>query len=188
MNIFLKHRKSGKLYERNGFSSSKGWITTKFRTVHKYDGEFEELTVTTEWVENPEQYDFCKQSKLYHIARKKNDDAHEADISNIFEAVFIGDDIHFQEVPKYIKVEMKMNCPFCGSPMKATGEVLMSYPAQYPHVCTNSECGYSMYTSGYSVGEVYYGTSVEEVESILLHGTDEEIEDLKKRKRMMKMN
>ena len=32
-------------------------------------------------------------------------------------------------------------CDECGSPMKHTGMVLSSYPAQYPFNCTNPKCG-----------------------------------------------
>ena len=31
-------------------------------------------------------------------------------------------------------------CDKCGAPMRHTGIVLTSYPAQYPFECSNSEC------------------------------------------------
>lgn len=43
---------------------------------------------------------------------------------------------------KYIKrayIE-EAYCDKCGSVMESTGEVLCSYPAQYPYRCTNKDC------------------------------------------------
>ena len=43
---------------------------------------------------------------------------------------------------KYIKrayIEEAI-CDKCGAPMRHTGMVLTSYPAQYPFKCTNKEC------------------------------------------------
>ena len=43
---------------------------------------------------------------------------------------------------KYVKrayIE-QVYCDKCGAPMRHTGIVLTSYPAQYPFECSNSEC------------------------------------------------
>lgn len=36
-------------------------------------------------------------------------------------------------IPRYVKHELL--CPDCNASMEPTGEVLCSYPAQYPHIC-----------------------------------------------------
>lgn len=44
---------------------------------------------------------------------------------------------------RYIK-KMYINeaiCDKCGSRMDHTGMVLTSWPAQYPYICSNPECG-----------------------------------------------
>jgi hypothetical protein len=44
---------------------------------------------------------------------------------------------------RYIK-RMYINeaiCDKCGSRMDHTGIVLTSWPAQYPYICSNPECG-----------------------------------------------
>lgn len=49
---------------------------------------------------------------------------------------------------KYIKrmyIEIPI-CDKCGAVMRHTGIVLDSFPAQYPYVCTNTECdGHTTY-------------------------------------------
>ena len=47
---------------------------------------------------------------------------------------------HTPVVCKYIKHTLL--CPKCNTQMHPTGDMLCSYPAQYPHVCP--ECGYEI--------------------------------------------
>ncbi len=60
---------------------------------------------------------------------------------------------------KYIKrmyIE-EVYCDKCGSLMRPTGAVLMSWPEQYPYHCTNPECdGEEYFTGDTSPGRIKF--------------------------------
>lgn len=175
-----KHKTSKALYRLREFSNYGNEMTTVLASAIN-DDSLPEITITTKKVANTDNYDFKTQKKEYMSARKLNEDAHLADIQQSFEIVECNPTTRFHEVPKYIKIACSIDCPLCGSPMKWNCKTLLTYPAKYPHKCTNSKCGFEYNNSRYHEGEIFYGESVEEVER-LLNGTLEEYDEIKLRK------
>lgn len=181
--MMYKHRETGRVYKKISFSNFNGKQEQSFRTACK---PFEEIKIVTPWVANPDSVSFKDNMEEYRRLQKMNDDALKNDILKVFEEVDTKPEISFCEKLEYIEVVGQMKCPFCGSRMKFTGEVLLSYPAQYPHKCTNDDCGYSTTVSRWHEGEIYYGESVEEVEK-LLNGSLDDYEILMERTRQMRV-
>ena len=50
-------------------------------------------------------------------------------------------------------IRFAMICPMCGQEMQATGQVLLSFPSQYPHMCP---CGFKHVVVGESFPKIEY--------------------------------
>lgn len=179
-----KYKETGIIYKISEFNNYKGQIHTKFVPAMKSDAS--EINVITKWVYDT---DSCSSRTIglddYRRMCNANKDAHDRDIETFFEEVSLKPVVKFKEQHDYIKVTCTIDCPVCGSPMKWNKETLLTYPAQYPHQCTNKECCYSFNNARFHEGETFYGESCEEVES-MLNGSLQQYEELERRKVLMR--
>ena len=94
----------------------------------------------------------------------------------------MGPVINVTDKPKYIKAIVDMNCPLCGSPLERVGGALLSSPLQFKHECSNTNCNYHTATTRWYAGQEVWAISKEDAYRIITEGSNEEQDELEKRK------
>lgn len=145
MAIYYKHKDTGELYEKRGYSNGNNFIELMFYPFNK---KLYPITITTKHVVDTDaiykEKGICQE---YHDARKMNDDVALENVLKTFEEIELNTKIELKDTIIPGVYEMIYICPLCGSKMKQEGCVYLTSPLQFDNFCTKDGCGFQVCTS-----------------------------------------
>ena len=183
MAIYYKHKDTGELYEKRGYSNGNNFIEL---ILYPFNKKLYPITITTEHVVDTDSiYNEKGICQEYQDARKMNDDAALEHVLKTFEEIELNTKIELKDTIIPGVYEMIYICPLCGSKMKQEGGAYLTSPLKYDNFCTKDGCGFQVCTSRWHSGSLVCGTDKKEVEKIITTGTFDEKEELDEYSRKM---
>lgn len=176
MPTYYKHKDTGELYEKSGYSNWNNVIALKFYPFNK---KLKPITIeTAHKVDADAIYNKKGICEEYRAAQKLNDETALEHALKTFEKVELNIKRELKDTIIPGVYEMVYYCPLCGSKMKQDGGAYLTSPLQFDNFCTKDGCGYKICTSRWHSGSLVCGTDKNEVERIITSGTFDEKEEL----------
>lgn len=176
MTILYKHKGTGELYHKGGYSHWNKVIALKFYPLNE---KLEPIIIETkEIVDADAIYNRKGICPEFRAAQDKNDENALNNALNTFERIELDVKIELKDTIIPGVFEIKYICPLCGSVLKQQGGAYLTSPLQYDNNCTKEGCGFTICTSRWHSGSLVCGTDKDEVYRIITSGTFEENKEL----------